>query len=86
MSKRTGTFDWAEGVTLKEYFCTKLGDLEERINIKFEDADKALELQQKTYEIRHEQLVEKIETLQRFMFMVIGALVVIEVFLKFLIK
>jgi hypothetical protein len=100
MSERNNEFCWKDSVTLKEYFNIRLVNLEQSIIIAKESMDKRLEgmnefrnslkdqnstfIPRQEFEAKHEILVNKIDSMQKMIYIAIGGLLVIEIILRYL--
>jgi hypothetical protein len=102
MSKKNGDFNWAESISLKDYFDTKLCGMERATNLARDSMEKRLEsmnefrqslkdqsstfLTRQEYDAKHALLEQKIETLQKFVWLGIGILTIMEIVIRFYIK
>ena len=100
MSKQNNGFSYKDGISLKEYFDTRLCDVLKASDLASKNLDNRLEhlnefrqamqdqsktyLTREAYESKHQLLENKIDTLQKFMYMMMGGLVIIEIALRFL--
>jgi agmatine/peptidylarginine deiminase len=75
MSRQNGGFTYKDGVSLKEYIeqCLK-------------DTEKANELAWRVYEVKHQAIENKVDTLSRFLYMGLGFIAALEFILKFFVK
>jgi len=65
---------------------TEVYHLKEVMELKFKDAEKALELQAKVYESDHREITSKIESLQKLVWIGVGFILTLQIIIKFLIK
>jgi hypothetical protein len=86
MSRNNNQFAWKDGITLKEYFEKEFQDVNNKIELQFELRDVALEKSNVLYEARHEILENKIDSVQKIIYIGMGAVMAIDFILKFFVK